>query len=258
MQIVYLHIIVLFTLSASVMSAQNIPDPMSPPRFVNDFAGVFSSNECNQLEQVLRSYHDSTSTQIYIVVVDNLQGYPPSEYAYQVGEKWKIGQKGKDNGAIILIKPKKNNSPGQTFIATGYGLEEKLTDARCGRIIDKEMLPHFRTEDYYSGTLLGVQSMIEYLSGTFSSEQDPEEENSNLSKNSKEILEVLMVIGFLYILYLIHKNNNKNKNNRHNNPGGGTPFFPPTIFKGGYGSSGPRFGGGGGGRFGGGGAGRSW
>ncbi|MFA6360053.1 MAG: TPM domain-containing protein, partial [Dysgonamonadaceae bacterium] len=121
--------------------AQNIPNPMSPPRLVNDFANVFSETERQTLENKLRTYNDTTSTQIYVITVKDLDGYAISDYSFRLGEKWGIGQKQKDNGAVILIKPKIGNSRGEAFIAVGYGLEARINDAYAGRIVRDRMIP---------------------------------------------------------------------------------------------------------------------
>lgn len=231
---------------------QNIPDPMTPPRLVNDFAGIFSVTEQTNLEEILRAYNDTTSTQIYVVTVKDLDGYAISDYAFRLGEKWQVGQKGKDNGAILLIKPKIGNQRGQIFIATGYGLEEKLNDARIGRIIDNEMLPYFRENNYYDGTKAAIESMIGYLSGQYQADEQKEED---LSAGN-----IIFLIILVFIVVFIISRKNKGNNGGNSSRGGG--FFPP-IVGGGGGSRSSRggfggFGGGGGGRFGGGGAGRSW
>lgn len=117
-----LSVLFLVMFAALSMQAQTIPDPMSPPRLVNDFAGIFDQGQKNDLEQILQAYDDTTSTQIYVVTVTDLQGYAPSDYATRLGEKWGIGQKGKDNGAVILIKPRIGNERGQVFIATAASI----------------------------------------------------------------------------------------------------------------------------------------
>jgi Beta-propeller domains of methanol dehydrogenase type len=242
--------LLLWVLSIS-MQAQDIPEPMSPPRLVNDFAGIFSASQKDDLEKMLLAYNDSTSTQIYVVTLNDLQGYAASDYAFRLGEKWGVGQKEKNNGAVILIKPKVGNSRGDVFIAVGYGLEEKLNDARIGRIIDNYMLPYFRENDYYGGTRDAVLAMINYLSGQF---QADESEGEDITAGDV-IFFILMIILFIY---LMNKINGNNKGNRSR--GGG--FFPPIIGGGSRGGSRGGgfggFGGGGGGSFGGGGAGRSW
>lgn len=243
--------LVLLVTIGSFANAQNLPEPMSPPRLVNDFAGVFNEQERNNLEQILLTYNDTTSTQIYVVTVKDLDGYAVSDYAFRLGQKWGIGQKGKDNGAVILIKPKIGNSRGQVFIATGYGLEEKLNDAKVGRIIDNYMIPYFQQDDYYTGTKGAVEAMIGYLSGQFQADDEADE----LTKGDI-IVSIVLILLFIYFISKANKNNKGNGSSR----GGG--FFPPIIGGGfggfGGGSSGGGFGGGGGGRFGGGGAGRGW
>lgn len=229
---------------------QSLPEPMNPPRLVNDFAGIYTEQENNSLEYLLRAYNDSTSTQIYVVTVNDLDGYAISDYAIRLGEKWKIGQKSKNNGAVILIKPKVGRQRGEVFIATGYGLEVKLNDARVGRIIDNEMLPFFKENNYFGGTQAGIEAMIGYLSGEFKA--DPKENDL-----PAEDIAFLIIMVFVLVFFISKKGNKGNKGNRSRRGG----FFPPIIGGGRSSSRGGGFGGfsgGGGGSFGGGGSGRSW
>ncbi len=179
--------------------ANDIPDPMTPARLVNDYAGIYDASQRNSLEQMLRNYNDTTSTQLYVVTVTDLNGYDISDYASRLGEKWGIGKKGKDNGAVILIKPKTDNERGQVFIATGYGLEPILTDARCGRIIDDYMLPHFSNNDYYTGTKAGIMAIISYLSGQFT------EDGKNTEETSSVIPWLLAIFVFIAIIVYASK-----------------------------------------------------
>ena len=71
----------------------------------------------------------TTSTQVYVVIVNDLAGYDISDFAVRIGEKWGVGQKGSDNGIVIAIKPKIGNERGQAYIAIGYGLEDVIPDA---------------------------------------------------------------------------------------------------------------------------------
>lgn len=244
----YKFFFVLLVTVSGYANAQNLPEPMSPPRLVNDFAGIFNEQERNDLEQMLLAYNDTTSTQIYVVTVKDLEGYDVSDYAFRLGEKWGVGQKGKNNGAIILIKPKIGNERGKVFIATGYGLEEKLNDARVGRIIDNEMIPYFQQNDYYTGTKNAIGAMISYLSGQFQADKGADELTTG-----DIIVSIVIILLFLYFM------GKANKNNRGNGSRSGGGFFPPIVGGGfGGGSRSGGFGGGGGGHFGGGGAGRSW
>lgn len=250
----YLHrlIFLLFFFCACIIHAQDFPEPMSPPRLVNDFAGVYTPQERAELEKMLLNYNDTTSTQIYVVTVDDLQGYDVSDYSFRLGEKWGIGQKGKNNGALILIKPKRGNSRGSVYIAVGYGLEPYLNDARIGRILDNYMIPYLREDNYYMGTVETANIMMEYLSGQF--QADPRSEGLSASDI---IIGTILIILFIYFMNKINRNNNNG--NRNKGRSRGPVFFPP-MSGGGFGGfgRGGGFGGGGGGSFGGGGAGRSW
>jgi len=247
----YFHKIVflIFFFCTCYIHAQDIPEPMSPPRLVNDFAGVFTPQERDNLEAMLLNYNDTTSTQIYVVTVDDLQGYDVSDYSFRLGEKWRIGQKEKNNGAVILIKPKRGNSRGNVYIAVGYGLEPYLNDARIGRILDNYMIPYLREDNYYRGTVETANVMMQYLSGQF--QADPQSDELSLSDI---IIGIILIILFIYFMNKIDRNNKGNRNNKNRS---NRPIFFPPMTGGGFGRGGG-FGGGGGGSFGGGGAGRSW
>lgn len=254
--------LILFLFIIQGAFAQNIPDPISPPRLVNDFANVFTETEKQALESRLRIYNDSTSTQIYVVTVKDLDGYAASDYSFRLGEKWKIGQKTKDNGAVILIKPKNGNSRGEAFIAVGYGLEARINDAFAGRIVRNDMIPYFKNDDYFSGVNSAIDTMIKRLSGEF----DPDMKDGNEGPSP------FAIIAFIFFFIIFVRLISKKGGGGDQNIGGdgssrgrrGPVFFPPIIGGGrsggfgGGGFGGGGFGGGGGGRFGGGGAGGSW
>ena len=153
------------------LPAQEFPEKQYPPRLVNDFAGMLNGQEINSLESKLVAFNDSTSTQIAIVTVGDLMGYEVADYAQQLAEKWGIGQKGLDNGILILIKPRTNESMGQVSIAQGYGLEGAIPDLTCARIIDNEILPAFREGDIYGGLDKATTILMQLASGEFSAEE---------------------------------------------------------------------------------------
>ena len=95
----------LWVLLGLPLAAFSLPEPMSPPRLVNDFAGLLSDSQQQALEQKLENFDRETSTQIAVVTVNDLEGYAPSDYAQRLHEQWGVGRKGKDNGILILIKP---------------------------------------------------------------------------------------------------------------------------------------------------------
>src|SRR5690554_8315 len=257
----FLLIFTLLLLSIEV-TAQDIPDPMVPYRLVNDFANIFSGAESQALEQKLLAYNDSTSTQIYVITVSDLGGYAASDFSFRLGEKWEIGQKSKDNGAVILIKPKIGNSRGQAFIATGYGLEARINDAYAGRIVRNNMIPYFIEEDYFGGVNAAVDVMIARLAGEYIAENEEGDEAI------PAFIVIIVIIAIIVLLLIIIGGGDQNiGGDGHHRTTMPPIFFPPRSgrssggfggggFGGGFGGGG--FGGGGGGRFGGGGAGGSW
>ncbi len=157
-------LITVFVFLVLTLQAQ-MPDRPVPPRLVNDFAQIFSSSEKNALEYKLVSYNDTTSTQITIVTVADLQGQDKSQYAIDLAHKWGVGQKGKDNGLIILIKPKQGNSKGQAFIAVGYGLEEYIPDATAKNIVEFDsVLKNTRSEATRRGYFRRLGAFLKHVS----------------------------------------------------------------------------------------------
>ena len=237
-------------------AGQNLPEPMSPPRLVNDFVGLLTSKQQNALEQKLEAFDRKTSTQIAVVAVDDLDGYAPGDYAQRLYDKWGIGRKGKDNGIFILVKPKTAASNGQVFISVGYGLEGVVPDITAGRIIDTEMLPEFRKGDYYAGIDRAATVLIKLTEGEFTADAygkqgDPTGLTGGL----------ILFIVFIVFALLSRGGRGKGGDGTGNSGGRRGMWIPPVIIggRGGGGfSGGGGFGGFGGGMSGGGGGGRSW
>ena len=194
------------------------------------------------------AYNDSTSTQILVMLVDNLQGYNIEQYATEIGHSWGVGQQGKNNGAVILVKPKKDNSKGQVTIQTGYGIEEFVSDATAKRIIEKEMIPAFKEDDYYTAIDNAVNVMMDLCSGKFTQDK----------YNDEDISPIWWII-LIAIIILIVIWGNKGSSSSYSGRGSRTSWVGGGFGGGGFGgSSGGGFSGFGGGSFGGGGASGSW
>ena len=223
-----------------------LPSPSYTPRLVNDYTGTLSASQISTLERKLVAYNDSTSTQILVLLVDNLQGYSVEQYATEIGHSWGVGQKGKNNGAVILVKPKKGSERGQVNISPGYGMEEYVTDATAKRIIEKEMIPAFKENDYYTGINNAVNVIMDLCSGKFSQDEYADGDGFPLW------LIILFIIAIMVVF-------SKFSGGGQNYSGGGTRtiWIPMGGGFGGGGHSGG-FGGFGGGGFGGGGASGSW
>ena len=124
------------------------------------------------LEEKLDSFNLRTSTQIAIVTVKNLFGYDKADYAVRLAEKWGIGQKGKNNGILILVKPKTATESGEVFVAVGYGLEAVVPDVVARQtIIANEFLPAFKQGDYFTGLYRGANVLMSLTSGEFTADQ---------------------------------------------------------------------------------------
>ncbi len=236
-------------------AVSQIPDPPNPPRLVNDYARLLSDAQRSDLERQLVAYDDSTSSQIVVVTVRELGDYEIAEFSYGLGEKWGVGQQGRDNGIVITISDRDR----QVFIATGWGIEGYITDVQARRIIDRYMIPHFRNGDYYTGLKEGTRVISEILAGNF----DAIERSS--SEEGFPIGSIIMLIIIIVIIVVAFGGGSGGGGGQINRRGWHGPII---IGGGGFGGSGGGFGGGGfggggfggfgGGGFGGGGAGGSW
>jgi uncharacterized protein len=248
--------------SAFPGSAQEkLPVPSAPGSWVNDYAGVFSREEASRLDEKLNEFEYRSSTQIFVVTLSENDGYPASMLAPMIGEAWGVGQKGKDNGLLILVDMKERD----IFISTGYGLEEYVPDAIARRIVENEILPRFKQGDYYGGIDAGTNVLISLLDGKFTPDQYRKQ---TASRGGSAIGGVIFMIILFSLIF----------GGRRRSAGMGRSNLPLWIAlgmlsggrrsgswgnfssgSGGFGGfGGGGFGGGGGGSFGGGGAGGSW
>ncbi len=265
----FLIILALWIIAVVALEAQTLLPRPEPPRLVNDLAGVLSSGEVQALENKLVAFNDSTSNQIAVVIVSDLQGYDRSEFAYKVARDWGVGQGDFNNGLLVLVRPKTATSNGQVFIATGYGLEGAIPDIACADIIDREIIPRFREDDYYGGIDAGTNVLMALAAGEYSYDSYAG------GASSGAIPGVIIFMIILFFIFIISAGSSNNKHMRRtgssNLPlwlllsmmGGGKSHSGSWGgFSGGGGgggfSGGGGFGGFGGGGFGGGGAGGSW
>lgn len=156
-----LSLLVVFV-GLTTLNAQRLDVPYLSGR-VNDLAGVLSAQTRQTLEQKLAEHERTTSNQIAILIISSLEGEILEEYSLRVAETWKLGQKEKDNGALLLIA----RDDRKLRIEVGDGLEGFLTDARCSQIIRHEIVPRFKSSDYDGGVLAGVDAMLGTLEGTY-------------------------------------------------------------------------------------------
>lgn len=240
------------------MAQDQLPVPGTPGSWVNDYANLFSTSEVSQLDQKLNEFEYRTSTQIFVVTIDDNNGYPANMLAPLIGEAWGVGQQGKDNGIVILVDMQDRDM----HIATGYGNEEYVTDLLAGRIVDHEIIPNFKNGEYYVGIDAATDILISLLDGKFTADEYRKQTSSRGASAFGSVI-------FMIILFSIFFGGRRRSagmgrsnlplwmalgmmsGNRHSGSWGN---FSSGSGGGGFGG----FGGGGGGSFGGGGAGGSW
>ena len=231
---------------AQVSSADSvIPARPNPPRLVNDYVGILSSSERDRLEQKLRAYNDSTSTQITIVIVRTTEPYPIGDFAFKVGRKWGVGQDGKNNGLVLAWATETR----KVYIATGYGLEGAIPDAIAKRIISNVIVPSFKQAQYFQGLDEATTEIIQRAQGEYKAEP---RQNSDGGEGSSIFIWIFIV--FIIIFFISRRGGGGGGRSNRNRGGGFFPpvFFPTSTYSGWGGSSGGGgFGGGGGGGFGG-------
>ncbi|WP_299592000.1 YgcG family protein [uncultured Microbulbifer sp.] len=223
--------------------------PSLSGRVVDD-ANLLSQSTRYQLTEMLQAQEKETSNQIVVVTLQDLQGLTIEEYGYQLGRHWKIGQKDKDNGVLLIVAP----SERKVRIEVGYGLEGALTDALSANIVHTKILPQFRSGNFDGGVTAGVESII----AAIKNEYVPEPTESGNDRR----LALLVGIFLLFIMLQIFGASvlgapSGSSNYRRGRYGG---YYGGGGFGGGYGGGGfggGGFGGGGGG-FGGGGASGGW
>jgi uncharacterized protein len=156
-------------LAAHVGLCQTIPPRPNPQRLVNDFTQTLTPDQQASLESKLVAYDDTTSNQIAIVIIPTTNDYDPVDFATKLGREWGVGNKKNNNGVVILVA--KNDH--KVFIAPGYGLEGALPDITCKTIVENEIIPNFRTEDFYRGLDLGTTAIMKAAAGEYHSCRRP-------------------------------------------------------------------------------------
>lgn len=162
---------------------------------VNDTAGILSPAERAQLDSMLAEYEKATSTQIVILTVKSLQGDPIEDFGIRVAQAWKIGQKGKDNGIIIIHSVEDR----EIRIEVGYGLEGVLPDLAANRIIREVLGPAFRAGKYYDGYIGAIQKIEAAARGEYTA--DGRERGRGQSKQGPPIAAFLVFAAMFTLVF---------------------------------------------------------
>ncbi|MGE5497464.1 MAG: TPM domain-containing protein [Syntrophothermus sp.] len=201
--------------------------------WANDYTNTLSAEEKQQISNDLRSFSDTTSNQIVLLMISSLDGYPLEEYAYQTAMKNKVGAQKNNNGILFLIV--KNDK--KVRIEVGYGLEGALPDALCSSIIRNEVSPYFKRGNFYEGIVSGIVAIKAATAGEYKA-------TAQKKRNSgKGLPSILFFIIFGVIMLLMRLGGRRR--------GGNFIFYGGGFGSGGFGGRSGGFGGGGGGGFGG-------
>ena len=197
-------LILLMLLVQTVFAVCADAAPAVPPKpaagtgvYVQDYAGIIRDSDERLMQQLGQELDSKTSAQVAVLTIPSLEGESLEDYSLEVLRTWGIGQKGKDNGVLILIAAKDRKSR----IEVGYGLEGVLPDGLTGRIQDRYMLPYFRKGDYSKGILQGYAA----TAGTIAKAEGVELTGVQTSKPQQQqssgwnLLYLLGVVGFLII-----------------------------------------------------------
>lgn len=193
----YILVFIFFLAINNLCFAQSekslITSPTKLTEYVTDETGTLEPDEISSLKLKLRKFYDSTSTQILVLLIPSLNGEPVEMVANAIYHANGIGGKGKDNGALLLI----SKGDRKIRIEVGYGLEGVLTDAMSKQIIQKEITPELKKDNYYRGIDNAVNSMIALSKGEYTKDKIKE------SSNESSVVWIVILILFPVLIVII-------------------------------------------------------
>lgn len=187
---VVFYLVFCFFLLASSAHALDVPKLQG---YVNDYANMISPSARAELTRELQAFEQSDSTQIAILTIPSLEGEAVEDLAIKVAENWKVGQKNKDNGAILLVAKQER----KIRIEVGRGLEGRLTDLMSGRIVDLVIKPRFKRGDFDGGFVAGISAMIDATRGEFKADGNHQGRKRD---SSFSFLSILIFCGFVMLI----------------------------------------------------------
>lgn len=207
-------IFLLFILCSQFSFGQfNIPDiPLKSngqQTSVYDYVGLLQSGQKQALENKLLKYSDTTSTQIVVAIIASTNGEYINYLGTQWAQKWGIGDKDKDNGIFILLA----RDDRKIGISTGYGTEHLMTDAMSRRIIERDIIPYFKRNDYYGGLNKGADSIFEVMQGEY--------QGTRQSDGGEFPFGIFLFLFIVFIIILISISKNRHGGNNGTDSFGG-------------------------------------
>jgi uncharacterized protein len=200
-------VLILLIMSVAVNAlAVDYPKPTS---WVNDYAGVLSSDQQQELDSMLKDFETATTNQIFICIMETLPAdISLEEYVNELFERWQPGQKDKDNGVLlaIFINDRKLR------IEVGYGLEDKLTDADSKLIIANEIAPGFKQGNYYQGIKNGIDKMMLTIKGDYKPQakkvqpSKPPSRRTRKGSDGPPMFALIAIIWIIFVFIMILRN----------------------------------------------------
>ncbi|MEQ8665916.1 MAG: TPM domain-containing protein [Rhodospirillales bacterium] len=234
-------VIVVCLLPVSPPSAAEPTFPVLTGRVV-DQANILSASTETRLERWFAGHESATSEQIVAVTLLSLQGFTIEDFGYRLGRHWGIGQKGKDNGLLLIVAPNER----KVRIEVGYGLEGRMTDAIAGTIIQQVILPRFRSGDMEGGIVSGARAIVEQLGGK--PDDGGKRKTVAADRSTPVVLELFVAaifLAFFVINFVIFLRGDYSLGRGHGDVGIGGGGFGGGGFGGGFSGGGGGFGGGG-------------
>ena len=146
---------------AGQIDSDRYRESLAPQGYVSDWAGVFTAEQKADLENRIGAVKQTNGAELAVVTVPSLQGGEIDDFAAKLFAQWGIGQKGKDNGVLLLAAMEDR----KMRIEVGYGLEGVLTDAKTGRIQDEYIVPRFKEGNYAQGLMAGADVLLKVMGG---------------------------------------------------------------------------------------------
>jgi uncharacterized protein len=237
-----------------LFAGEVIPPP--PAAYFNDYANVVSAGTASQLNQTLENFERQSSDQIVVAVFPKMQSDSSIEdYTVRVARSWQVGQKNKNNGAVLFVFVQDH----KMFLQVGYGLEGVLPDALCKRIIDEQITPRFKAGDFDGGLTSGVQAILAATKGEYKGTGTTVAEQLRRLKEIVPKVFIVIIFVLIFVVFLRGGTIGRGYSIWTIGSGGSSGGWSSGGFSSGGGFSGGGGGfSGGGGSFGGGGAGGSW
>ena len=239
--------LLLMSLLAIVSGANALTFPNLGGRVVDE-AEVLDPATERSIDEKLAALERKNGNQLVVVTLKSLQGTTIEDFGYQLGRAWGIGQKEKNNGALLIVAPNER----KVRVEVGYGLEGELTDAVTRLIILNAILPRFRVGDFQGGILRGVDDLIQVASGDAEDFQARAAQRPDRSPPAID-LGTLVTIAIIFFVMVSIMRNAGGGGRRVGRRGYAGPVFIPSGGSWSSGSGGGFSGGGGGGGFSGGG-----